>query len=137
MKKFLLPVFLTVFSPFLFGNDDINHYRYIDSSNISISEDGHYLVDTCVAIDRSKQNMDFSPRYTITSASQTGENNILEIGMTEVRYVGGQRQEQSMFLYCTRFFLNGGDSINSHRNYLDVMVKWLAKKGYKTIPMPL
>ncbi|WP_392344039.1 hypothetical protein [Pseudoalteromonas prydzensis] len=140
MKKIIFPAILTVVSLFLFGcADEINYpsYENIESSMISVPKESRYVIETCVDIEKGRQNKEFSPRYTITSASQTGENNIIEIGMTEVRYVRGDRQEQNMFLYCSRFIQNGNDVMNSHRNYLDTMDKYLAEKGYTTIHVPL
>lgn len=137
MKK-RLPAILTSLSTLLIGcTGDFPSYDGIDSSKINVPPESRFVIETCVDIDKGKQKKEFSPRYTVNSVSQTGVNNILEIGMTEVRYVRGDRQEQDMQLYCFRFRQNGNDMMNSHRLYIDVPVKWLAERGYETIHVPL
>ena len=64
------------------------------------------------------------------------ENNVIEIQMTEVRYVRGGRQEQERFLYCSEFMRGDTSSIHSHR-YLDTFLKWLSEKNYRAVPMEL
>jgi len=139
MNKYLVVV-LAAISLILFGcTDEVNYrsYENVDSSMISVSNKSRSVIETCVDIEKERQNKEFSPRYTITSVSQTGQNNIIEIGMIEVRYVRGARQEQEMFLYCSSFNANGKDVMNSHRRYLDPIANYLAKKGYTTIHVPL
>ena len=109
-------------------------YKGVDSSLIKTLDFSRYVIETCVDVYREKQNQDFEPRYSVTSIAQTGKNNILEIKMTEVRYVRGSRQEQDKFLYCSRFDNKGTDTIFSHR-YLDTFTKYLREKNYSTYPI--
>lgn len=111
-------------------------YNNVDSSSIEAPDFSRYIIENCIDIYREKQNQNFDPRYSVTSISQTGKNNILEIKMTEVRYVRGSRQEQSRFLYCSRFDKKGTDTIFSHR-YLDTFTKYLGDKKYSTYPIDL
>ncbi|MEZ9998786.1 hypothetical protein AB4428_10825 [Vibrio lentus] len=111
-------------------------YENVDSSSIEVPDFSRYVIETCVDIYREKQNQDFEPRFSVTSITQTGINNILEIKMIEVRYVQGSRQEQSRFLYCSRFDKQGSDTIFSHR-YLDTFSKYLGDKKYSTYPIDI
>ena len=137
MKKRHLAVQTTLLILLTACTGGFRSYDGIDSSKIDVPAESRYVIETCVYIDKTKQKKEFTPRYTVNAASQTGVNNILEIGMTEVRYVRGDRQERDFQLYCYRFLKDGVDSINSQRYWLDEPSKWLTDKGYETIHLPL
>lgn len=111
-------------------------YKNVDSSLISTSDLSRYVIETCVDIYRENQNQEFNPRYSVSSVHQTGQNNIVEVSMTEVRYVQGSRQEQSKLTYCSRFSKGETDTIYSHR-YLDTLANYLVDKKYSTFKIEI
>ena len=111
-------------------------YKNVDSSSINVSDFSRYVIETCVDIYRADQNQEFNPRYSVSSIYQTGQSDIVEVSMSEVRYVQGSRQEQNKLLYCSRFSKNGTDTIYSHR-YLDTLANYLVDKKYSTFKIEI